>query len=88
MIVKFYTSMPNYQVLMALLAYIKRLSDAVTYTHIAPGPGRPKSLKIEDEFLAVLMRLRLGLLVQDVSERFAPLSHGTLNPDCPIHMRR
>ena len=68
--VKFYTGMPNYQVLMALLAYIKRLSDAVTDTHIAPGPGRPKSLKIEDEFLAVLMRLRLGLLVEDVSERF------------------
>ena len=55
---------------MALLAYIKRLSDAVTDTHIAPGPGRPKSLKIEDEFLAVLIRLRLGLLVEDVSERF------------------
>ena len=41
--VRFYTGMPNYQVLMALLAYIKRLSDAVTDTHTAPGPGKPKS---------------------------------------------
>ena len=64
--VKFYTGMPNYIPSPNGIACVhKRLSDAVTDTHTAPGPGMPKSLKIEDEFLTVFMRLRLGLLVED-----------------------
>lgn len=32
--------------------------------------GRPKSLRLIDEFFMVLMRLRLGLLLEDLAERF------------------
>ena len=66
--VKFYTGLPNYQVLVALLAYLKQSSDAVVDTETIPG--RPRALQIEDEFLAVLMRLRLGVLSENVAERF------------------
>jgi len=32
--------------------------------------GRPRSLLLIDEFLLVLMRLRLGLLLEDLADRF------------------
>ncbi len=68
--VKFYTGLPNYQVLMAFLTFLKRSSAEVLDMEPHATPGRPRTLQLEDEFLAVLMRLRLGLLSEDVVERF------------------
>ena len=61
--VKFYTGLPSYDVLMALFVYLKPKLDVALV-------GRARKLDLEDEFLAVLMRLRLGLLNRDVADRF------------------
>ena len=55
---KFYMGLPNYQVLMVLLAYLKRKSDNLFDAETHATPGRPRALQLEDEFLAVLMKLR------------------------------
>ena len=60
--VKFYTGLPNYQVLMAFLTYLKRSSSEVLDMEPHATLGRPRALQLQDEFLAVLMRMRLGLL--------------------------
>ena len=55
---------------MALLTYLKQSSGKVLDMEPHATPGRPRALQLEDEFLAVLMRLRLGLLSEDIAERF------------------
>ena len=58
--VKFCMGLPNYQVLMALLPFVKWTSDNLLDTETLATPGRPRARQHEDEFLAVLMKLRLG----------------------------
>lgn len=62
--------LPNYEVLMALLANLKWTSDKLLNAETYATPGRPRALQLEDEFLAVLMKLRLGWLSIDISEMF------------------
>ena len=68
--VRFYTGLPNYRVLMAFLTYLKRSSGEVLDVEPHATPGRPRALQLKDELLGVLIRLRLGLLSEDVAERF------------------
>ena len=62
--VNFYTGLPNYPTLMALFNSLKPAVEA-------KGQGRARKLSLENEFLATLMRLRLGLLNQDIADRFS-----------------
>ena len=80
---RFYTGLPNYSTFMSFFEY---LEPAASRMHVWRGEkaelkraasgvvGRShhmdRKLSLIDEFLAVLMRLRLGLLVEDVCQRF------------------
>lgn len=64
----FYTGFPSAAVFEHLYNEIKD-DDQLNSCASAEG-GRPSSLRLIDEFLMVLMRLRLGLLLQDLAYRF------------------
>ena len=80
----FYTGFPNYETLMSFYHYVepkpqkmqywkgeKRLKVNQPYhekDRNKPGPSR--KLLYLDEFLLVLMRLKAGLFVQDLADRF------------------
>ncbi|CAG2195836.1 unnamed protein product [Mytilus edulis] len=77
--VQFYTGLPNIATFNALLEYLRPKAERLTYWrgkqtsttgHIG-NRGRVRSLSIDNEFFAVLVRLRLGLLVEDIAARFA-----------------
>ena len=71
---KFYTGLPTYEVLTALFHYLEtqvlslRQKDVESKT---VARGRKRKLSLMEEFVAVLMRLRLGLLLEDAADRFA-----------------
>ena len=71
---RFHTGLPTFAVFMALLKFIE--------THITVArrclsnsdnsfKGRKKCLSTGEELLAVLMRLQIGLLGEDVADRFS-----------------
>jgi hypothetical protein len=62
----FYTGIPNKGTFNALF---EEMTD-VREQSKTPSGGRPNSLRLIDEFFMVLMRLRLGLLVDDLAARF------------------
>ena len=69
---KFYTGLPAYSVFLALLT-ILRPSITLARQGNPESPsvlGRKFKLSLEEEFFAVLMHLRLGLLLEDVADRF------------------
>ena len=82
---KFYTGLPTYEVFTALFHYLEpqvlslRQKDAESETIAI---GRMRKLSLMEEFVAVLMRLRLGLLLEDVADRFA-----IHLPPCPRSLR-
>ena len=61
--VLFYTGIPN-------SGNFKCLFEELKGGMKVSKTGRPKSLLLVDEFLMVLMRLRLGLLLEDLADRF------------------
>ena len=75
---RFYTGLPNYEVFRALVTYFepkvirarlwqgRRTRDADNDTEMV----RRSKLSVAEELLAVLMHLRLGLLLQDIADRF------------------
>ena len=71
---KFYTGLPTYEVFTALFHYLEpqvlslRQKDVESET---VARGRKRKLSLMEEFVAVLMRLRLGLLLEDAADRFA-----------------
>lgn len=81
--VSFYTGLPNGGSFHALFDTLVdcgadklrtgRVSLTHTTQHISDRltPGRQKTLRLVDEFLMVLMRLRLGLLLCDLADRFS-----------------
>lgn len=62
---KFYTGLPSRAVFILLCNYLQTFVDGPN-----DGSRMKKKLSAEEEFLSVLMRLRLGLLVEDVADRF------------------
>lgn len=66
----FYTGFPDKETFDAVFDEIK--SDALEQTTGVKKSetGRPRSLRLVDEFFMVLMRLRLGLLLDDLADRF------------------
>ncbi|XP_046556021.1 uncharacterized protein LOC124265275 [Haliotis rubra] len=68
----FYTGIPNQGVFKALF---DEMDDAIEHTTRSKYSseselGRPRNLRLVDEFFLVLMRLRLGLLLEDLADRF------------------
>ncbi|KAK3083832.1 hypothetical protein FSP39_003835 [Pinctada imbricata] len=80
--VSFYTGIPNAYSFEALFNEIKDDAEEQTgrktknipmetdETRSRGESGRPRSLRLIDEFLLVLMRIRLGLLLEDLADRF------------------
>lgn len=66
----FYTGLPNASTFHMIF---DELSDAEEHTKRSgniENQGRPRILRLVDELFLVLMRLRLGLLLQDLAQRF------------------
>ncbi|KAL3862565.1 hypothetical protein ACJMK2_008524 [Sinanodonta woodiana] len=67
----FYTGVPNSAIFKALFDEIKDDATSQTARYGATsGKGRPRHLRLIDEFFLVLMRLRLGLLLEDLADRY------------------
>ncbi len=64
--VMFYTGLPNSGTFYALFDEF----DDMYIENIEESRGRQRSLRMIDEFLMVMMRLRLGLLLEDLAGRF------------------
>ena len=78
----FYTGFPNYEALMSFYNYIepkvqywkgeKLMKESQPYqmdkNKIKPGPSR--TLTYLEEFVLVLLRLKVGLFVHDLADRF------------------
>ena len=78
---RFYTGLPNWPTFLAVFQYLEPKASRMTLwcggktskqTATLPSskPGRKRKLALIDELFAVLMRLRLGLLLEDVADRF------------------
>lgn len=66
--IMFYTGIPSNQIFRAIFDEIE--TDASAQTGRKNETGRYRTLRLIDEFLLVLMRLRLGLLLDDLADRF------------------
>lgn len=61
--IMFYTGLPTAGTFYSLFDEMEEMQSDLSN-------GRPKALRLVDEFFMVLMRLRLGLLIQDLAHRF------------------
>ncbi len=71
--VQFYTGLPNYHTFNALYdTLVESGANSLCPNSVneSVGKGRKRKLRTVDEFLLVMMRLRLGLLVKDLEFRF------------------
>ena len=77
--IAFYTGFPNYKTLMLCFDMVKDAAKNISYGNYdrkcfdCPPvwqPGRPRILTTFQEFVLVLMRLRLGLFERDLAHRF------------------
>ncbi|XP_069113086.1 uncharacterized protein [Argopecten irradians] len=81
--VMFYTGFPSFALLCMVWRRLKPRAENMSYWrgNISAGektyqrsgkqkPGPKRKLRVEDEFLLVMMRLRLGLLLEDLARRF------------------
>ena len=76
----FYTGLPNWATFLVLFQFLEPKASRMTWwcggktskqkTSLLDKPGRKRKLALIDEFFAVLMRLRFGLLLEDVADRF------------------
>ncbi|XP_045202653.2 uncharacterized protein LOC123556117 [Mercenaria mercenaria] len=70
----FYTGIPDRNTFDAIFDEIKEDANEKTSTqssgYSCSFGGRPRTLRLIDEFFMTLMRLRLGLLVEDLANRF------------------
>ena len=76
---RFYTGFPNYNSFKALFDYLSPACEHLVYHGTTTAPitsehqikcGKPRLMSPEQELFLVLIRLRLGLLVQDIAHRF------------------
>ena len=74
---KFYTGLPTYTVFKAVFDFLElKMLHARRDSIKDTSKGRKRKVTLMEEFLSVLMRLRLGLVVEDVADRFQ-ISVGT-----------
>ncbi|WAR24139.1 ALPL-like protein [Mya arenaria] len=66
----FYTGIPNKGLFNALFDEMGDMQEKPQTRCRKSSGGRPRALRLIDEFFMVLMRLRLGLLVADLAARF------------------
>jgi hypothetical protein len=76
----YYTGLPSYSVFTALFNYFQPLASDMQYVSqagklhhaekFARKPGKDRTLSLENEFFATLVRLRLGLPSKDCARRF------------------
>ena len=79
----FYTGLPTFAVFLALFKYLEPKAERMQYwrgagTVEAPSyfetttnkPGPTRRMPLIEEFFAVLVRLKLGLFLDDISQRF------------------
>jgi hypothetical protein len=71
-IVLFYTGLPDFETFNALFESLKKIGADCMNVDDCSLMEKPslRKLRLVDEFLMVLMRLRLGLLVNDLEFRF------------------
>ncbi|XP_019636876.1 PREDICTED: uncharacterized protein LOC109479363 [Branchiostoma belcheri] len=80
---RFWTGFPNYGTFQALFEYLKPKAAGMKYWRggatldsehysyrYSMKPGQRRTLTLEEEFFAVMVRLRVGLLVKDIAARF------------------
>ncbi|WAR09764.1 hypothetical protein MAR_034840, partial [Mya arenaria] len=65
--VQFYTGLPNNETFHALFEYVKPKAQRLVYWK----GKQTKTGKRKDQFFATLVRLRLGLAIKDIAERFS-----------------
>ena len=76
--IAFYTGLSDYAMLMLCYNMIKDSAKNISYNHervycdldSKNKPGRPRVLNTFQEFIMVLMRIRLGLFERDLAHRF------------------
>ena len=77
--ISFYTGFPNYETLLACFSLVVDKARNMSYgkyhrkqfnTSTLESPGALRSLSLLDEFFLVLVRIRLGILERDLSDRF------------------
>ncbi|XP_052212157.1 uncharacterized protein LOC127831206 [Dreissena polymorpha] len=83
--VMFYTGFPNIETFNAFFKYLETKSEKLNYwrgrsesgedapkhqTHSTSRPGKKRALSTKEELFMVLVRLKVGLFVRDISERF------------------
>ena len=66
----FYTGIPNHGTFNALFDEVASKAYSEEETEKENKGGRPRCLRLVDEFFLVLMRFRLGLLIEDLCDRF------------------
>lgn len=64
--VMFYTGIPNSGTFFAIFDEVGDICDE----NVDGNRGRRRTLRLQDEFFMVMMRLRLGLLLEDLAQRF------------------
>lgn len=80
---QFYTGFQNSGVFDSVFTYLEKkaeklqywrgqneVSDTKPYQTKGGKPGQKRKLSLKDEFFVVLLRLKVGLFVRDISERF------------------
>ncbi|XP_019620202.1 PREDICTED: uncharacterized protein LOC109466804 [Branchiostoma belcheri] len=76
----FYTGFQNYDIFKALADYLRPHSNSIYHQsddkNSPPKPCRSRSLSFDEELFMVCVRLKAGLLTQDISHRFN-ISAGT-----------
>ena len=90
--VKFYTGLVNYGTFMTIFNMFAKKAPKLNYWNGQSSlktksylneervnkPGPKRKMRLEDEFFIFLMRLRLGLLLTDLSQRFCVSSSTVL----------
>lgn len=79
----FYTGFSNYGIFESVFGYLEskaeklqywrgksEVTDSKSYQNQGSKPGQKRKITLKDEFFIVLVRLKVGLFVRDISERF------------------